>query len=376
MAKKKIILTSNTSFSLYNFRFGLMKKLKEQGYEVISVAPEDEYSEYIKREFTYYSIKQLARKSTNPIKDLMLFFEFLNLYYKIKPDLVINFTIKPNIYSSLACKVLGISSISVVTGLGYVFVKGGFLEKLVRILYKISFKNNRFVVVLNSYDLEIIISLAGQSKTVLIEGEGVNTEYFSPECCIQTHNLSKTVFLFIGRFLKDKGLIEIVEAGKKLWNKRKDFEVWLLGSIDPGNPQSLKEEDLRDFKKLDFVKILPFTKDVRPFICQADCVVLPSYREGIPRSLLEAMAMEKPIITTESPGCKDVCIDGINGFLVAPRDTESLREALEKFMNLNIQERNQLGKKGREFILQKFDERLILEKYLKIIEKSISSELR
>lgn len=353
-----------------------MKKLKEQGYEVISVAPEDEYSEYIKKEFTYYSIKQLARKSTNPIKDLMLFFEFLNLYYKIKPDLVINFTIKPNIYSSLACKVLGISSISVVTGLGYVFVKGGFLERLVRILYKISFKNNRFVVVLNSYDLEIIISLAGQSKTVLIEGEGVNTEYFSPECCIQTNNLSKTVFLFIGRFLKDKGLIEIVEAGKKLWNKRKDFELWLLGSIDHGNPQSLKEEDLRDFKKLDFLKILPFTKDVRPFICQADCVVLPSYREGIPRSLLEAMAMEKPIITTNSPGCKDVCIDGINGFLVAPRDTESLREALEKFMNLNIQERNQLGKKGREFILQKFDERLILEKYLKIIEKSISSELR
>ena len=372
MAKKKIVFASNTSFSLYNFRFGLMKKLKELGYEVISAAPEDEYTEYIKREFPFYPIKHLDRKGKNPIKDLKLFLEFLNLYRKIKPNLVINFTIKPNIYSSLACKVLDISSISVITGLGYVFVKGGFLEKLVRILYKVSFKSNKFVIVLNPYDLNIISSLTNQSKIILIEGEGVNTGYFSPEFCKETKNFKKTVFLFIGRFLRDKGLIELIKAAKELWEERKDFEVWLLGSVDSGNPQSLKEEEIGSLKKLEFLKILPFTKDVRPVICQADCIVLPSYyREGIPRSLLEAMSMERPIITTNSPGCRDVCQDGLNGFLVEPKSVKDLKLAMERFLNLSFQDREKMGKKGREIVLRYFDEKLVIEKYLNLISKIV-----
>ncbi len=369
MAKKSIVLASNTSFSLYNFRLGLMRRLKELGYNVVCVAPVDDYTEYLKEEFSFYPLKNLDRKGKNPIKDFKLFLEFLSLYRKIKPNLVINYTIKPNIYSSIACGILKIPSISVVTGLGYVFVRGGWLEKLVRILYRVSFAYNNYILVLNSYDLDIIKSLAIQTKLVLLNGEGVNTDYFSPAICEKYEkNKGKTVFLFIGRFLKDKGIIELIEAGKLLWQERKDFEIWLLGGIDDGNPQSLREEDINNIKKYEFVKVLSFSKDVRPLICQADCVVLPSYyKEGIPRSLLEAMSMAKPIITTTSPGCKDVCEDGVNGFLVEQRSVSSLKVSMERFLNLSEEDRQRMGVLGRELAVRRFDEKIIIEKYLSLI---------
>lgn len=369
--RKKIIFTSNTSFSLYNFWLGIIRRAKEMNFQVIAVAPEDDYSPLLKKEFFFYPVSYLDRKGTNPFNDIKLFLEFLILYSKIKPDLVINFTIKPNVYSSLACGFLGIPSISVVTGLGYVFVKGGILQNLVSFLYRISFKKNRFVVVLNPQDLRVVSNLAEGSRVILIQ-EGVNTEYFSPEICKETKVSENTIFLFSGRFLKHKGVIELIQAGKELWKERKDFEVWLLGSIDPGNPASLKEEDLNEIKKLDFVKILPFTKDVKPFICQADCIVLPSYyREGIPRTLLEAMAMEKPIITTDSPGCRETCHDGVNGYLVKPGDLESLRKAMKQFINLSTHKRKEMGKEGRKLVLENFDEKLVVEKYLRLIDQCL-----
>ena len=330
--KRRIVFVSNTSFSLYNFRLGLMRRLKELGYDVVCIAPVDDYTEYLKEEFSFYPLKNLDRKGKNPIKDFNLFLEFLSLYRNIKPDLVINYTIKPNIYSSIATGILGISSISVITGLGYVFLKGGLLEKLVRVLYKIAFKFNKFVIVQNSEDYRVVKHiLSNAEKVILIESSGVNTDYFSPAICEKYEkNKGKTVFLFIGRFLKDKGIIELTEAGKLLWHERKDFEIWFVGGIDYGNPQSLREEDINNIKKYEFVKVLPFSKDVRPLICQADCVVLPSYyKEGIPRSLLEAMSMAKPIITTTSPGCKDVCEDGVNGFLVEQRSISGLKVSME-----------------------------------------------
>jgi len=369
--KRRIVFTSNTSFSLYNFRLGLMRRLKELGYNVVCVAPVDDYTEYLKKEFSFYPLRNLNRKGKNPINDFKLFLEFFSLYRKIKPDLVINYTIKPNIYSSIASGILGIPSISVITGLGYVFLRGGLLEKLVRVLYKISFKFNKFVIVQNSEDYRVVKHISGNAeKVILIESSGVNTDYFSPAICEKYEkNKEKTVFLFIGRFLKDKGIIELIEAGKLLWQERKDFEIWLLGGIDYGNPQSLREEDINNIKKYEFVKVLPFSKDVRPLICQADCVVLPSYREGVPRSLLEAMSMAKPIITTTSPGCMDVCENGVNGFLVEPRDVDSLKKAMNIFINLRYADREKLGNAGREIVLSRFAEGVVISQYESLIKK-------
>lgn len=374
METKSVAFVSNTSFSLYNFRLGLMRKIKELGYRVIAIAPSDDYSSYLKREFAFYPVKNLDRRGTNPFKDFILFLEYLKIYSETRPDVVINFTIKPNIYSSIACSIFKIHSISVITGLGYVYTKGGLLKKIVELLYRFSLKRNKFVVVLNIDDLEILRNLVATQKLVLIGGEGINMDLFKKEFCGEIESLEesrKNIFLFIGRFLRDKGVYELIQAGQKLYQERKDFEIWLLGSVDSGNPSSLKEEEIRDIGKLQFVKILPFTKDVRPFICQADCVILPSYREGIPRSLLEAMAMEKPIITTDSPGCREVCRNGVNGYLVKPMDSESLKKAMERFINLSFSEREKMGKEGRKFALENFDEKLYIDKFSKLIVRCL-----
>ena len=376
MAKKSIVLASNTSFSLYNFRLGFMRRLKELGYNVVCVAPVDDYTEYLKEEFSFYPLRNLDRKGKNPIKDFLLLIEFIKLYHKLKPNLVINFTIKPNIYSSFACGLLRIPSISVVTGLGYVFLRGGLLEKIVRVLYRVAFKGNKFIVVQNADDYQIIKELSDRAeKVVLIESSGVNTEYFSPEICKEYEDKierGKWIFLFVGRFLKDKGILELIEASRELWRERRDFEVWLLGEIDPGNPQSLKKEEIHALRDVEYLKVLPFTLDVRPIICQADCFVLPTYyKEGLPRALLEAMSMAKPVITTNSAGCKEACINGVNGFLVEPKNIEDLKRAMEKFLNLSEEEKANMGKKGREIVLKRFDERYVIEKYLDLITKIV-----
>lgn len=375
MRKLKIVLSSNTSFSLYNFRLGLMRRLKSLGYEVIAVAPRDEYTEELLKEgFECFEVKNLSRKGKNPLKDLKLFWEYFRLFQKIKPDLVINYTIKPNIYGGFAESVLGIPYINVVTGLGYVFVRRGGLAQLVKFLYWLSFRRSKFVIFLNPEDRKELNGVVPERKVVEIPGEGVNTEHFSPSQCKEIEK-DKFIFLFVGRFLKDKGILEIVSAGEILYQKRKDFEIWLLGGLDEGNPKSISTEELEKIKKLPFIQVLPFARDIRPFLCNCDCVVLPSYREGLPRSLLEAMAMEKPIITTDAPGCREACLNGINGFLVKPKDVESLYRAMLEMFELSQEERLKMGKEGRRLVEDRFSEEIVIERYLSLIKMIGSSHI-
>jgi glycosyltransferase involved in cell wall biosynthesis len=350
-----------------------MRALREKGFEVYAVAPYDEFSENLKKEFKYYEIKNLDRKGINPFKDLKLLKEYIDIYRKIKPDLVINFTIKPNIYSSIACGMLKIKSISVITGLGYVFVKGGVLEKIVRTLYKTAFKFNEYVMFLNQDDLDILVKkkIINSQKGILLKGEGINTTYFSPDFCKSIEKeKNKFIFLLVARLLWDKGIGEFLEAGKKLKEKYPYTELWLLGALDRGNPSAIPEDKIIEWERENIIKYLGETNDVRPYICQSDCVVLPSYyREGVPRSLLEAMAMEKPIITTDAPGCRDVIIDNVNGFMIKAKDSISLYNAIEKMINLDTEERLKMGQEGRKLVLKEFDEKIIIGKYLKLIEE-------
>ncbi|BAU23557.1 glycosyl transferase [Caldimicrobium thiodismutans] len=365
----KIVFSSNTSFSLYNFRLGLMRRLKNLGYEVIAIAPKDEYTdELLKEGFKYFEVKNLSRKGKNPFNDLKLLWEYIRLFKKIKPDLVINYTIKPNIYGGLAGKILGIPYINVVTGLGYVFVRGGALAKLVKFLYWLSFRGSNFVVFQNTEDRKELKGVIPENKVAEILGSGVNTEYFSPSQCKETEK-DRFIFLFVGRFLRDKGILELVSAGKLLYQKRKDFEIWLLGGLDKGNPESISNDELEKIEKLPFIQVLPFARDVRLFLCNCDCMVLPSYREGLPKSLLEAMAMGKTVITTDAPGCREVCLNGVNGFLVKPKDIESLYRAMLEMLELSQEERLKMGKEGKRLVEERFSEEIVIEKYLSLIKK-------
>lgn len=370
---KKIVLTSNTSWFIWNFKKGLMNALWEKGFDVYVVAPEDGYAKNFPK---FIPLKNLDRKGKNPIKDAKLLLEYTSIYRKIKPDLVLNFTIKPNIYSSLACRFLGIKCVSTLTGLGYTFIEETFLTRLVSLLYKIALAKNHNVVFQNTEDMNLFLKkgLVEKRKVAIIKSSGVNTRFFNPGFCQESYKES-FIFLMISRLLWDKGVREFVFAGKRLKKEYGDkVSLWLLGPVDKGNPSAVSEEELKRWVEEGVIKYLGTAGDVRPYICQADCVVLPSYyREGIPRSLLEAMAMGKPIITTDSPGCREVCKDGENGFLVKPRDVESLTFAMKRMIELSEEERKVMGKKGRERVLKEFDERIIVQQYLNIIEELITN---
>jgi len=370
---KKIVLSSNTAFSLYNFRLPLMRALKEIGYEVIAVSPEDgKYSELLKKEFGFFAVKNLDRKGTNPIKELKLFFEYLLLFRRLKPDLIINFTIKPNIYGSISAGLLGIPSVSVVTGLGYVFIRENWLTKLVKLLYWLAFRFNKAVVFLNSEDLNTLRNISND-KGFLIESEGVDIKHFDPELC-KEEKKDEFTFLFVGRLLTDKGVYELIKAFERLKKEKPKVKLIIVGSPDEGNPNSISKEELEKWVKEGLIEWHGFQEDVRPFYCMADCVILPSYREGVPRVLLEAMAMEKPIITTDAPGCRNVCLDGVNGFLVRPKDAESLYLAMKKVIELDKEDLKKMGKRGREIAKERYEISKIVNKYVKIVEEILNVE--
>ena len=367
---RKIILSSNTAFSLYNFRLSLMRTLKKRSFEVVVVSPEDErYSELLKKEFEFYPVKNLDRKGTNPIKDFKLMLEYFLLFKRIRPSLVINFTIKPNIYGSISAGLLNVPSISVITGLGYTFIEESWLTNLVKILYRIAFSFNRAVIFLNSEDLKTLEPLC-RSKSFLIESEGIDIRIFNSSFCKDTKKNVFT-FLFVGRLLKDKGVYELIQAFKRLKQENPELKLIIVGSPDEGNPDSIREEEVENWVKDGLIEWYGFQEDVRPFYCLADCVVLPSYREGVPKVLLEAMAMEKPVITTDSVGCRNVCADGVNGFLVKPKDVESLYLAMKKMIELDPKTLNEMGKQGRKLVEEKYEVMKIVNKYIEVIESII-----
>lgn len=364
--KKKIVLSSNTSWSIFNFRLGLIKELLKN-YEVIVVAPKDEYSEkLIDLGCRYYDI-YIDKKGINPINDLKTFWQYYRLYKKIKPDLIFHYTIKPNIYGTIAAKLNNIPSIAITTGLGYMFINNNIVTNIVKLLYKVSFKFAKQVWFLNQDDFDIFIKnkLIDKSKGFILHSEGVNTEKFKPIKTEKKDDIFR--FLLIARMIWDKGIGEYVKAAKIIKQKYKNVEFLLLGPVGVDNPTAIPKEQIDKWQKEGLVKYLGATDDVKSEITKADCVVLPSYREGLSRVLLEAAAMEKPLIATNVAGCKEVIEDGINGYLCKIKDAKDLADKMEKMLNLPEDKRKAMGKAGREKIIKEFDERIVIEKYLKAI---------
>jgi len=370
LQKRKIVLSSNTSWSIFNFRFGLIKELLKN-YEVIVVAPKDEYSEkLIDLGCKYYDI-YIDRKGTNPINDLKAFWQYYRLYKKIKPDITLHFTIKPNIYGNFASQLLRIPVINNITGLGTLFIKKNFITYLAEIMYKIAFRNS-FVFFQNKEDKELFVQKKLVKRYDVLPGSGINVEKFKPIKIEKKDNIFK--FLLIARMIWDKGVREYVEAAKFVRQKYKNVEFLLLGPVGVDNPTAIPKEQIDKWQKEGLVKYLGTTDDVRNMIAMADCVVLPSYREGMPKALLEAAAMEKPLIATNIAGCKEVVEDGINGYLCRVKDSKDLADKMEKMLNLSEDKRRAMGKAGRQKIINQFDENIVIKKYLKIISQILKKE--
>lgn len=379
MNKSKLLFVANVSRDLYNFRVGLMRALKERGFEIVCIAPKDKFSErFIEEGFRYISVENLKREEKGLFKNLLLIWDLYKIYKEEKPLLVFHYTVKPNIFGNIATKLARVKSISVVTGLGSFFVKKGMMQVLIKYFYRFSFSFTEKVFFLNKEDQELFIKdrIVTPNKTVLIRGEGVNTTFFSPEFCDKvSKNSAKLVFLLIARLLWDKGIGEFVESAKIIRKRYPNTEFWLLGPIDKANPTAIPIETIKDWEGQGIIKYLGIADDVRPFVCQSDVIVLPSYyREGVPRSLLEAIAMGKPIITTDTVGCREVIEDSKNGFLVKVKDIKSLIDAMVRFIELSEEEKQDMGNYSRKKAVKEFDERLIIYKYLEVMKEVLGEK--
>ena len=367
--KKVIALVANTSWSIYNFRLGLIRHLKNQGIEIVVIAPKDAFTAKLVAEgIEFYEI-EISNYGTNPVVELGLIRNLVRLYKEINPQLIFHYTIKPNIYGTLAARYCGIPSVIITTGLGHLFeFKNRIVSTITLFLYRISCTFSKKTLFLNSNDLDVFVykKVVKKSKAILLRGEGIDLDWFSPKK-VQKHP-RKTIFLFAGRLLIDKGVNEYVEAAQKIRAQYKDVEFQILGFVDQSNPNSIAYQQIIEWQHKKIISYLGETSDVRPYLAKCDCLVFPSYyREGVSRILMEASAMECPIITTDNVGCREVVDDGINGFLVIPKDVSSLVEAIGKFLNLCIEDRQLRGKLGRSKMNREFDQEIVFRQYDEII---------
>jgi len=367
---KTVAIVLNTSWNIYNFRLALIKELRKLGYKVVLVAPRDDYSQKLEEEgFSYYDIK-MNNKGVNPFEDLLLIYNFYKLYQKIKPDVLLNYTIKPNIYSSLAGKYLGIPVVNNITGLGTVFLNNNISSHIARWLYKISLSENS-VVFQNKDDMKLFLDkkILEKKSVIFIPGSGIDTERFKSKYSKLKNK--KFTFLMIARLIKDKGIEEYIEAIRlvRKSNNSKNYTFKILGSLYLSNPTAISQQELDSWIEEGLIEYLGHSDNVQEEIDKVDCVVLPSYREGLSRVLLEASSMSKPIITTNVPGCRDVVDNGVNGYLVEVKDSVELAEAFEKMINLPIEKLRHMGKEGRKKVVNDFSNQKVIDKYLSILER-------
>ena len=369
---KTVVITSNTSWYLYNFRKNTISALLKEGYRVIAVSPKDVYSSKLTELGAEYQHIKVDKGGTNPIKDIGTFFSFLWLYRKLYPDVVLNFTPKINIYSTLAASVIGAKAVNNIAGLGMVFISENITAKLARFLYKISQPRAHTIFFQNNDDRELFSKhrLAPLNITDRIPGSGVDLTRFSVS---PSDNDGVVRFLLLARMLYDKGIAHYVEAARELKFKYGDnVQFCLLGFLDVDNPSAVSKVEMSVWVKEGIVNYLGTSDNVEAEIAKVDCMVLPSfYREGVPKSLLEACAMAKPIVTTDNVGCRETVEDGINGYLCELRSTSSLIEKLELIINLSHEQRLSMGEKSRIKVENEFDEQIVINKYLQAVKSAI-----
>lgn len=364
----RIALVANSSWNIYNFRGELIKSLSEQGADIHIIAPRDKYSrEFIRAGYHYYAIK-MDGNSVNPFNELLSIAELFKLYKEIRPDIVLHFTIKPNIYGALAAWLLKIPVINTICGLGTVFLNNSYTSKIAMLLYYLIFRYPRKIMFHNDEDRKLFVSkgLVKEEKTEVIPGSGVNLQKFKPG---EKPSNQEFTFIMISRMIRDKGVVEYVEAAKILRKRNFKARFLLMGTKQQDHKRGISEELIDSWIKEGSIEYLGATDDVRPFIDQADCVVLPSYREGASRILLEGAAMAKPLIASDTPGCNNIVTDQVNGFLCNVRDSEDLSKKMLKMLNLSQDRLRMIGDKGRSKVEAEFSDLIVSERYLNNIRE-------
>lgn len=360
----KIVLSANTSWYLFNFRAGLIERLIKQNHQVVVIAPNEDYRNKLEQLGCCFERVDLKTRGTNLLKEMLVIQRYRMLFKRIRPDVVLNFTVKPVIYGSLAARSLNLTHINTITGLGSSFIYGGMMKWLVMFLYKISLGRSKVVFFQNNDDLNVFkrYKLVRELKVSLVPGSGVNLTKFKYQPPPRNEQFE---FLLIARLLYDKGIQEYVDAARMVLKQHRAVTFNLLGPIEVCHHSSAIPYPILE-KWIDegVIKYLGEVEDVRPYLVATDCLVLPSYREGLSRTLLEAGAIGRPVIASDVPGCKSLITDGDNGYLCLSRNARQLADVMLKLMSLDIGARAQMGLKNRMIIEKGYGEDIVVDHYL------------
>ena len=361
----RVALVLNTSWNIWNFRASLVRALQAAGHEVLAIAPPDDYSQRLETELGCRFVPILMEnKGTNPVKDAALTRRFYQIYKREKPDVVLHYTIKPNIYGSIAARLAGIPSINNVSGLGTVFIVKNFVSRVALRLYRFAFRFPHKVFFQNGDDRQLFLDhgLVRPEITGLLPGSGVNTTQFRPASQFIRH--TPFVFLMVARVLYEKGVVEYFEAARIIRQAVPGTRIQLLGGLDEAGGVGVPRATFEEWLTTGDIEYLGRSDDVAAHLHQADCVVLPSYREGTPKTLLEAAAVGKPLVTTDVPGCRETVQDGLNGYLCQVRSAKDLAAKMLQVLRLSDANLQAMGQASRHLAETKFDEKLVLDQYL------------
>lgn len=367
MSNDHIVIAYNTCWYVCNFRLPLIHALLDKGWRVTVLAPRDEYTDRVLESGAAHRHIDMEPKGMNPIRERAVISNFKTAYRELAPAVALQYTIKPNIYGSIVARATGVPVINNITGLGTMF-SGGPKEFFVHMLYRYAFAQAELTLFQNPDDRELFLKhhIVKTERTGLLPGSGVDYERFSP----QPRGPGPFTFLLAARLLRAKGVEDFVTAAREVKSRHPQTRFVLLGSHDASDPEYIDSSLLARAVEDRIVEHLGHVDDIRPFIASADCVVLPSYyREGVPRSLLEAASMGKPLIAADSVGTREPVQDGENGFLCCPHNPVDLAAKMEAMIMMPPDRRADMGASSRRFIVERFDERSVIATYVEAIER-------
>lgn len=367
---KPIVLSINTSWNIVNFRSALIRRLQAAGYDVVAVSPPDAHVATLIAMGVRHVPIRIDSKGLSPVADLRLLAEYRRILKRLRPLAFLGWTIKPNVYGSLAAHSLGIPVINNISGLGTAFIKVGLLTRLVRQLYRSALARSATVFFQNRHDRDLFVEqrMVKAGQTALLPGSGIDLADFTPAG--PRAEVQPFAFLMVARLLRDKGVVEFADAARIVRARRPDVRFQLLGFLDVANRTAIDRDTVEGWMREGVIDYLGEAGDVRPYLAAASAVVLPSYREGMPRSLLEAAAMGKPLVATDVPGCTEIAREGENAFLCTVRDAASLAEAMLAMLALTPEARRAMGQRSRAIAEAEFDTAVVEARYLDAVARA------
>ncbi len=367
----KIAFVANTTWNIYNFRKGLVHHFLSNGDEVLVLTPKDSYTDSVADWGVKWINTPLNGTGINPIQDLKYLLQLAKIFKKERPDVVLGYTIKANIYSCLATFRVNIPIICNVSGLGTVFLVKGIAGKIAMALYKMAFRKASFVFFQNEDDRDLFVSKVQipHERMGILPGSGIDLTAFQYS---EPNYGGKTDFIMISRLIVEKGVREFAEAAS-YFAEDASIAFTLVGRLDENHSRSISKTELDSWTANGWISYYEHTDQVKELIKRHEVVVLPSYREGTPRTLLEGAAIGRALLATDVPGCKEVVLDGVNGFLFELKNAKSLVSKIKLYLSLSADERLKLSKASRDLVERKYDENLVIRSYNEVIHRMTSS---